>query len=234
MSRKNEAEALAPRRGRLITFEGGEGAGKSTQIDRLVRRLREAGVEALATREPGGSPGAEALRRVLLSGAMKPIGPAAEALLFAAARIDHIDETISPALAAGRWVACDRFADSTRAYQGSGGLDRRLVDALERVALGGLSPDLTFILDIPEVIGLRRASRRRGTVRADRFEQESLAFHATIRAAFLEIARQNPERCIVIDATAPEEDVAARVWSDILDRFSPFVGTTRHGREVFA
>lgn len=209
-----------PRRGRLITLEGGEGAGKSTQIGHLLRRLREAGVDAIATREPGGSEGAEILRKVLLSGVVKPLGPTAEAILFAAARIDHIDKTIEPALAAGAWVVSDRFSDSTRAYQGGAGdLDPRLLRALERVTLGGLRPDLTLILDLPPEEGLLRAARRRAPgENLDRFERENLQFHERLRAAFLAIAAQEPERCVVIDASASETKVAEAIWNAVSSR----------------
>ena len=233
MSPRSEPGAGKPARGRFITFEGGEGAGKSTQIERLAGRLREIGLDVLATREPGGSPQAEALRRVLLSGAIRPLGPAAEALLFAAARIDHIDVMIEPALSAGAWVVCDRFADSTRAYQGSGAVDSRLLDALERVTLGGLRPDLTIILDVSPQIGLRRASLRRGAGETDRFERESVAFHEAIRGSFLQIARDDPGRCAVVDADASEDEVAARVWRVVRDRLSPSSEPDRHGREAF-
>jgi dTMP kinase len=207
-------------RGKLITLEGGEGAGKSTQIGHLMRRLRAAGIEAIATREPGGSEGAEILRKVLLSGVVKPLGPAAEAILFAAARIDHIDNTIEPALRAGKWVVSDRFSDSTRAYQGGAGeIDPRLINALERVALGDLRPDLTLILDLPAEEGLRRAARRRAPGEMlDRFEGEDLRFHETLRASFLAIAAANPARCAVIDASAPEAEVADAIASVVVER----------------
>jgi dTMP kinase len=205
------------RRGRLITLEGGEGAGKSTQIGHLLRRLRGAGVDAIATREPGGSEGAEILREVLLSGVVKPLGPTAEAILFAAARIDHIDKTIEPALARGTWVVSDRFADSTRAYQGgAGAIDPRLINALERVTLGDLRPDLTLILDLPPEVGLLRAGRRRGSrEKVDRFEGEDLQFHETLRAAFLSIAAADPSRCEIIDAGRSEAEVAEAIWSAV-------------------
>ncbi len=162
--------------GSFITIEGGEGGGKSTQSRALVARLRAAGVDAIATREPGGSPDAEMMRAALLDGLLRPLGTKAEALIFAAARIDHLDLTIKPALAAGQWVVCDRFHDSTRAYQGVlGSLDPEYLEALERVTLAGLRPALTLILDLPAKIGLARAALRRtpGTA-PDRFEQESL------------------------------------------------------------
>ncbi|PNG24863.1 dTMP kinase [Methylocella silvestris] len=221
MSQLNEPGLSLSRRGRLITCEGGEGVGKSTQIGHLLRRLREEGIEAVATREPGGSEGAEILRKVLLSGVVKPLGPAAEAIVFAAARIDHIDALIEPALAAGSWVVSDRFADSTRAYQGgAGALDIRLINALERAALGDLQPDLTLILDLPPEEGLRRAAARRKVAEsADRFEGEDLRFHEAIRAAFLKIAADNPERCVIIDASAAEAEVAAAIWAAVSHRF---------------
>ncbi|MGB6177368.1 MAG: dTMP kinase, partial [Methylocella sp.] len=177
----------ARERGFLITLEGGEGVGKSTQAGHLLRNLRKAGIEAIGTREPGGSPGAEILRKVLLSGAVARLGPAAEAILFAAARVDHIDKTIEPALAAGTFVVCDRFADSTRAYQGARGqLDPQFLRALERVTLGDVRPGLTLIFDLPVAQGLARAAARRGAGEApDRFEREDLEFHESLRAAFL-------------------------------------------------
>ena len=162
------------RRARFITLEGGEGVGKSTQVLRLAERLRQSGIDAIETREPGGSPGAEMLRDLLLSGRTKDLGAKGEAILFAAARIDHIDHKIAPALVAGIWVISDRFADSTRAYQGTlGGLDAGFLRALERVTLGELRPDLTLILDLPAEVGLARAAARRGPgVASDRFEAE--------------------------------------------------------------
>lgn len=207
-------------RGAFITLEGGEGAGKSTQAARVAQRLRQVGIEAISTREPGGSPGAEILRQTLLSGLFKPLGPAAEALLFAAARIDHIDATIEPALAAGAFVVSDRFADSTRVYQGAlGGLDPRFVRALERVALGGLRPDLTIILDLPPEEGLARAAaRRKSGEGADRFESEDIRFHEGLRDAYLEIAALEPSRCVVIDAGRPEAEAARAIWDAISDR----------------
>jgi dTMP kinase len=208
------------RRGCFITLEGGEGAGKTTQIGHILQNLRQAGINAIATREPGGSPGAETLRKVLLSGVVKPLGPAAEAILFAAARIDHIDQTIEPALASGAFVVCDRFADSTRAYQGAlGRLDPAFLRALERVVLGDLRPDLTLILDIPAEEGRVRAARRRSAEETlDRFESEGPAFHESVRAAFLAIGASDPARCVVVDAALPEEDVAQVIWNAIVCR----------------
>lgn len=208
-------------RGVFITFEGGEGAGKSTQIARLAATLRaESRREVVTTREPGGTPQAERYREALLRGVAKPFGPFAEALIFAAARIDHVDGLIRPALARGAIVLCDRFADSTRAYQGAaGGLDPALIASLERVTLGSLRPDLTLILDLPAQAGLARARRRgerRGEGRGegeapDRFEAEALSFHERLRSAFLAIAAAEPERCRVIDAEPGPDAVEAAI-----------------------
>src|SRR5947209_6115966 len=207
-------------RGRFITFEGGEGAGKSTQVGRLVSHFEELGIEVVATREPGGAPKAEALRDVLLSGTAARFGPAGEAILFSAARIDHVDNTIAPALARGAWVISDRFADSTRAYQGAAGkVDPALIASLERVAVGEISPDLTLILDLPAHIGLARAASRRGPkARADRFEAEDIAFHETLRQAFLAIGRAEPQRCAIIDADRPQQEVASAIWACVRER----------------
>lgn len=195
--------------GTFITFEGGEGAGKSTQIDRLAQKLRAKKYDVVVTREPGGSAGAEAVRHVLLSGAAEPFGPQMEALLFAAARSDHVEQLIRPAIARGAIVLCDRFMDSSRVYQGvTGGLDAGFMTALERVAVNGAIPDLTLILDIDPAEGLARAAARRGQgAAADRFEKETLAIHRRRREAFLAIAEAEPERCVVIDASAPPDEV---------------------------
>ncbi|MGB2730770.1 MAG: dTMP kinase [Methylovirgula sp.] len=205
------------RRARFITLEGGEGVGKSTQVLRLAERLRQSGIDAIETREPGGSPGAEMLRDLLLSGRTKDLGAKGEAILFAAARIDHIDHKIAPALAAGIWVISDRFADSTRAYQGTlGGLDAGFLRALERVTLGELRPDLTLILDLPAEVGLKRAAARRGPgVASDRFEAESIAFHDALRKAYREIAAAEPQRCVIVDATRSEDEVAQAIWDAV-------------------
>ncbi len=197
-------------RGAFITLEGGEGVGKTTQARHIAERLKEVGRAAIITREPGGSPAAEILRDVLLSGKFKNLGGEAEAIIFSAARIDHIDRTIAPALAAGTWVISDRFADSTRAYQGTlGGVAPRFLDRLEKVTLNGLKPDLTIILDLPAEVGLARAAARRApNFAADRFESEDLASHEALRQAYLAIAAAEPERCVVIDATQEESEVA--------------------------
>lgn len=195
--------------GVFITFEGGEGAGKSTQIDRLAKKLRAKKYDIVVTREPGGSPGAEAVRHVLLSGAAEPFGPKMEALLFAAARSDHVEQVIRPAIARGCIVLCDRFMDSSRVYQGvTGGNEPDFMDALERVAVHGAVPDLTLILDLDPKEGLARATARRGEQAvADRFEKETLEIHQRRREAFLAIAAAEPERCVVIDASASPEIV---------------------------
>jgi dTMP kinase len=160
-----------PGRGRFISFEGGEGSGKSTQIRILAERLDAAKLRAIVTREPGGSPGAEIIRHLLLSGMGKLLGPDAETLLFAAARDDHVRTVIKPALSQGVWVLCDRFSDSTRAYQGRlGKVAPELMNAMERVTIGNLKPDLTLILDVPVEVGMQRAAARRGTGSPDRFE----------------------------------------------------------------
>lgn len=209
-------------RGRFITFEGGEGSGKSTQIRKLAERLEAAHIPSLVTREPGGTPGAEALRHVVLSGMGKLIGSDLESLLFAAARDDHVHRVIAPALAAGTWVLCDRFADSTRVYQGIlGEVDPRLLDALERVTIGNLKPDLTLVLDLPVEIGLGRADARRGAGDADRFEAEGVAFHQRLRETYRQIAQDNPERCALIDAAGAPEEVAERIWDTVRQRLAP-------------
>jgi dTMP kinase len=177
-------------RGYFVTFEGGEGVGKSTQVERLRERLATLGADVVVTREPGGSPKAEAIRTTVLGGHAKPFGPFAEAVLFSAARADHLDALIRPALARGAYVLCDRFADSTRAYQGAlGSLEPNLIRALERAAVGDTRPDLTLILDAPAAVGLARASIRRSGEDADRFEAEGGGFHEQIRRAFLDLRR---------------------------------------------
>jgi dTMP kinase len=209
-------------RGKFITFEGGEGTGKSTQAAMLASRLEALGLVVQLTREPGGSPGAEIIRHVLLSGAAKPLGPEVEAMLFAAARDDHVRCTILPALQSGKWVISDRFADSTRVYQGAlGQVDTKLINVLERVSIGSLAPDLTVILDLPVYLGLERAKLRRGQAEADRFEGEGTDFHEKLRAAYLGIAASEPGRCVVIDATRAKDAVAKSVWQAVLSRLAP-------------
>lgn len=199
--------------GFFISFEGGEGAGKSTQIRRLADRLKAAGHDVIVTREPGGSPGAEAIRDLLVNGAADRWSPVTESLLMYAARRDHIERVIRPALARGAVVLCDRYADSTRAYQGAGGdAPASLIAALEEHVLGGTIPVLTLILDLPAEVGLQRAEARGG---AARFESKGLAFHERLRAGYLEIARREPDRCVVIDADAELEAVTAAI-SDVV------------------
>jgi dTMP kinase len=205
-------------RGRFITFEGGEGVGKSTQIRRLVTRLEATGREIVATREPGGSPGAEAIRDMVLRGAADRWSPVTETLLMYAARRDHIERVIRPALARGAWVVCDRFADSTTAYQGAaGGTDPGLIAAMERFVLEEVRPDLTRIFDLDPELGLARAADRAGAEM--RFESKGAAFHTRLRSAFLEIAAREPERCVVIDANGSIDQVETSVWEAVQDRF---------------
>ena len=215
----NELVKRSPGRGRFVSFEGGEGAGKSTQIKRLADRLNGTKLRTIVTREPGGSPGAEIMRHLVLSGMGKLLGPDAETLLFAAARDDHVRTVIEPALNHGTWVLCDRFFDSTRAYQGSlGRVPEGVIKAMQRVTIGDLKPDLTIILDLPVEIGLQRAAARRGSGAPDRFEAENLKFHQDLREAYRRIAAEDPVRCVLIDANADPDTVAARVWAALRDR----------------
>lgn len=208
-----DTPTTSPPRGRFVSFEGGEGAGKSTQIKILADRLEAEGKRVIVTREPGGSPGAEIIRHVVLSGMGKLLGPEAETLLFAAARDDHVHAVIAPALDQGIWVLCDRFSDSTRAYQGRlGHVSPELLNAMERVTIGRLKPDLTVILDIPVSIGMRRAAARRGNDVPDRFEAEGIAFHQGLRDAFRQIAADEPQRCVLIDANANSKIVSNNIW----------------------
>ena len=203
-------------RGQFISFEGGEGAGKSTQIRRLAERLTARGDEVVLTREPGGSDGAEAIRGLLLNGPADRWSPITETLLMYAARRDHLERVIRPALDRGAIVLCDRFADSTRAYQGAGGdAPASLIAALEDHVLGGTRPDLTLVFDLPAELGLERALKRGGEAR---FESKGLAFHQRLRAAFLDIARREPERCVVIAADAALDAVSAAVWDVVAER----------------
>ena len=207
--------------GKFITFEGGEGAGKSTQIKRLAERLEADGRAIVVTREPGGTPTAEEIRRMLLAGVAEELGPDGEAVLFAAARADHVERVIRPALRVGKWVLSDRFSDSTRVYQGvGGGADDGILSALDRVAVGRTQPDLTVILDVPVEVGLARAAERlRASGKApDRFERDEVALHEARRQAFLTIAEEEPKRCVVIDATRSEEATAAAIWQAVMSR----------------
>ena len=214
-------------RGRFITFEGGEGSGKSTHIKMLAERLNAVKLRSIVTREPGGSPGAEIIRHLVLSGMGKLLGPDAETLLFAAARDDHVRTVIKPALNQGIWVLCDRFSDSTRAYQGSlGKVAPAVLNAMERVTIGDLKPDLTIILDVPVEVGLKRAAARRGGAAPDRFESEDLKFHQDLRDAYREIAGAEPARCVLIDASGDANTVAASVWTTLRDRFFSTAATS--------
>ena len=209
-------------RGKFITFEGGEGAGKSTQARLLAERLRARGIHVVLTREPGGSAFAEQVRTLILDRKTADHSALAEALLFSAARADHLERTIRPALEAGHWVICDRFSDSTRVYQGvAGGLPKGAIEVLEQLVIADDFPDVTVVLDLPAPDGLARAERRNqktspaATGGADAYEVRPLAYHERLRDGFLLIATAEPERCVVIDAMQPQEDVAAEVWAAI-------------------
>jgi dTMP kinase len=203
---------------RFITFEGGEGGGKSTQVGLLVAALERAGTPVLRTREPGGAPGAEEIRRLLVGGEPGRWDALTEALLVGAARRDHLVKTVWPALAAGRWVVSDRFADSTTAYQGhAGGVPPRQLAQLYRMIAGDFAPDLTIILDLPAATGLARA-RRRGGAGEDRFERMGTEFHEKLRQGFLAIAKREKQRCVVIDATAGIDDVHQAVRHAVRER----------------
>jgi dTMP kinase len=203
-------------RGTFISFEGGEGAGKSTQIRRLADRLRADGADVVLTREPGGSAGAEQIRELILNGDADRWSPVTETLLMYAARRDHVERVIRPALQRGAVVLCDRFFDSTRAYQGAGGdAPVSLIKSLEEHVLGGAIPDLTLIFDLPPTVGLARAAARGGEAR---FESKGLGFHERLAAGFLEIARREPQRCVVIEAAGDIEAVEADVWSAVSSR----------------
>lgn len=200
----------APTPGRFITLEGGEGAGKSTQVVRLKEWLEKRGHESVATREPGGAPGAEMVRKLLVEGPAERWDGITEALLHFAARRDHLRSTVWPALKRGAWVISDRFADSTMAYQGYGhGADRTMLGGLYDMAVGDFRPDLTLILDLPVETGLARAAARRGS--ETRYESLPVAFHERVRAGFLEIAAADPERCVVIDASKDIETIAGAI-----------------------
>lgn len=228
------AFALPPAKshdGIFITLEGGEGSGKSTQMRLLAEKLEALGHQVVTTREPGGSPGAEAVRHVLLSGAAEPFGAELEAMLFAASRADHVDQVIRPALEAGKIVISDRFFDSTRVYQGTAeGMDNTLLQRLERVACGDTWPDLTLILDIDPREGMKRAAARRQKSEApDRFEKESIRLQARRRKAYLDIASEEPERCAVVDAAGRPQTVFKRLWQETEKRLA---GRLETGKKV--
>lgn len=207
--------------GRFITFEGGEGAGKSTQVQRLAARLKAEGREVVTTREPGGSPGAESIRDLVLRGDADRWSPVTETLLMYAARRDHIERVIRPALDRGAWVVCDRFADSTRAYQGAaGGTAPGLITALETYILEEVRPDLTLVFDLPAEVGLARAHARAGAEM--RFESKGTAFHERLREGFRAIADAEPGRCALIDATGSMDAVEAAVWATVTGRLTAY------------
>lgn len=219
-------------RGKFITFEGGEGSGKSTQVAALATALKERGVGVLVTREPGGTPFAEEVRNFLLFGPGRatPGTPLAEALLFYAARADHIARKIGPELAAGSWVICDRFIDSTRAYQGAAsGVDAKTLLGLESIVLGDCKPDLTFILDLPADVGLARAEARRNKELApasfaperDLFEGRDISFHQRLRLGFQRIASGEPQRCVLIDATRGVDEISLEIGRVVDVRLGP-------------
>ena len=204
--------------GRFITLEGGEGTGKSTQARRLGERLRDKGIAVVLTREPGGSPGAEQIRELVVEGEGGRWTPITETLLVYAARADHVARTIGPALARGEWVISDRFNDSSFAYQGAGrGVPRETIRRIDAVVLDDFRPDLTLVLDLPVEVGLARAGSRGGT--ENRFESLGAEFHERMRAAFLDIARKQPDRCRLVDAKGDEDAVAAAIWAAVQGRF---------------
>jgi len=204
-------------RGRFITFEGGEGAGKTTQARLLAERLRERGIDVVQTREPGGSPGAEEIRAIAVSGDAERWSARTETLLMYASRSDHLERKILPALEEGKWVVCDRFADSSRAYQGAGGgAPESLIEALDTHVVGDNQPNLTVVFDIPVEVGLERAFGR--GLFETRFESKGILFHQKLREGFLEVAVRHPERCVVLDATGEVEDVAERLWAVVEER----------------
>ena len=204
--------------GRFITLEGGEGTGKSTQTKRLVDALAGKKIAGIATREPGGSPGAEDIRKLLVNGEPGRWDPLTETMLMFAARADHVARTIGPALLAGKWVICDRFTDSTYAYQGVGrSVTRETIRRIESVVLDDFKPDFTLVLDLPVEQGLARANRRGAS--ETRFEKFDLEFHERLRKAFLDIAKRNPDRCAVIDAAQSEDEVAEAIWKQVNRRF---------------
>lgn len=229
--------------GKFITFEGGEGSGKSTQARVLADRLRQRGLDVKVTREPGGSPFAERLRELLLDATTPPHTAMSEALLFYAARADHLETVIRPALKTGTWVVCDRFSDSTRVYQGHAGtLNPQIVEALDLIVVGKSKPDLTLMIDVPVAVGLGRAQLRLGqkqaaaamgatgptasataprdvsTLASDRYESRDVLFHKRLRQGFLDIAKAEPERCTVIDGHHDSAVVSASVWAAVRAR----------------
>ncbi|WKL56633.1 dTMP kinase [Asticcacaulis sp. ZE23SCel15] len=210
-------------RGKFITFEGGEGAGKSTQVKLLVKRLRDLGLEVVQTREPGGSPGAEALRDLLVKGDASRWSPVSETLMMYASRADHLEKVIRPALERCAWVVCDRFADSTRAYQGAGGgISPDFIEQVDQVVVGDTQPDLTLILDMPVEVGLMRAKGRGGD--EDRFEAKGIGFHERLRQGFVKRAAIAPDRYKIIDANQSIESISSDIWSQAMTQFPELKG----------
>lgn len=210
-------------RGKFITFEGGEGAGKSTQTRLLAGHLKGQGIDVLTTREPGGSPGAEAIRDLLVTGDPDRWDPTSEALLNFAARRDHVETIIKPALAKGTWVVSDRFSDSTTVYQGiAGKLGEDAITALEQLTLAGFKPDLTLVLDIPVDVGLARSRARHSASGSteDRYENMGKDFHEVLRGGFQAVAKANPERCVMIDAGGEVADIEAAIKAVTFERFN--------------
>jgi dTMP kinase len=203
----------------FITLEGGEGTGKSTQAKRLAAKLGERGISTVVTREPGGSPGAEQIRDLFVHGEPGRWSALTETLLVFAARVDHVEKTIRPALASGKWVICDRFTDSTYAYQGvARGTDREIIRRVQSAAIGDFKPALTLVLDLPVAVGLERAKGRPGS--ENRFEKFDTEFHEKLRQAFIDIARRNGDRCVLLDAAGSEDDVAELIWQTVVKRFT--------------
>ena len=214
------------RGGKFITIEGGEGAGKSTQVRLLCNALKCCGLSVVSTREPGGSPGAEEIRSLLVTGDIDRWDPMTETLLYFAARRDHVVKSIQPALTRGDWVVCDRFADTTIAYQGyAQGLGRDVILLLYRTVVGELVPNLTVILDLPPTTGLARERERKGE---DRYERMEEIFHQRLRAGFLDIARREPERCVVIDARSDVESIHAEIVTAVRERLELDIGRTNN------
>lgn len=210
---------------RFITFEGGEGVGKSTQIQRLVANLNKRGVEAVRTREPGGTPRAEAIRSFLLQGKSEEWGPSAEAILFAAARLDHVNSMIRPNLESDKWVLSDRFHDSTRAYQGlNGGVPTKLIGSLEELALDGTRPDMTILIDMDPERAFERVRKRAAEdgldLPPDRYEKENLNWHRQLRQNFLDIAARETDRFVVIDGDKSANDLETAIWEAVENRFA--------------
>ena len=200
-------------RGKFITFEGGEGAGKTTQVARLAERLRAGGIETVVTREPGGTPLGESIRDVVLGASPEPV---TELLLFAAARAEHVAKVIRPALAHGTWVLCDRFVDSTRVYQGvMAGVSADLIGAIEMRTVAPTFPDLTVVLDVPAEEGLKRTEARGALTR---FDAEHAAYHVELREAFRRAAQAEPERCVLVDGSRAADEIAADIWRTVETR----------------